>query len=143
MIVLDTNVLSELLRPRPSTAVLDWMGAAASRNLRTTSVTRAELSLGANLLPVGKRRRALEEAIGTMFANLFPEGALPFDDEAADAFADIAATRRAAGRPIGDLDAQIAAIARTAGAAVATRNTSDFELCGVALEDPWRFGSDA
>ena len=141
MIVLDTNVLSELLRSRPASAVMDWMLSVAGRDLRTTSITRAELLLGARLLPEGRRRYALETAIDAMFVDLFAGTVLTFDAPAADAFADIAAVRRAAGRPIGDFDAQIAAIARTAGASVATRNTRDFELCGIELEDPWRFGA--
>ena len=137
MILLDTNVLSELLRPRPAPAVLTWMRTVADRDLRTTSVTRAELFLGMRLLPEGKRRRALETAMEAMFAGLFSSDALPFDDRAADAFAAIAAVRRGVGRPIGDLDAQIAAIALTVDAAVATRNTPDFELCGISLQNPW------
>ncbi len=143
MIVLDTNVLSELLKPHPEPAVIDWMRAVAHREPRTTSITRAELLFEARILPERKRRRTLETAIDSLLTDLFPSGVLPFDDRAADTFADIAASRRAAGRPIGDLDAQIASIARATNATVATRNAPDFELCGIDLDDPWLHPEDA
>lgn len=93
--------------------------------------------LGARLLPVGRRRTALEGALLAMFAEDFAGRILPFDVGAVPAYVEIVSTRRSSGRPISQFDAQIAAIARQAGAALATRNTADFERCGVALIDPW------
>jgi predicted nucleic acid-binding protein len=137
VIVLDTNVLSELMRPRPSPAVLRWVDEKPTASLCTTSVTQAELLHGIFLLPRGKRRDAIAALAETLFARL--EGrVLPFGSDAVRVYAEIAATRRAAGRPIGAFDAQIAAIARAAGAELATRNGDDFEGCGVVVVDPWK-----
>lgn len=138
MIVLDTNVLSEGLRPRPSENVLRWMQSEPIATLFTTSITEAELLFGAALLPEGKRRRALETVLDRLFGERFVDRILPFDSAAAREFADIAANRRRAGRPIGEPDARIAAIARSRGASVATRNVGDFVDCGITVIDPWR-----
>lgn len=135
--ILDTNVLSELLRAEPSPAVLAWFAAQPPEGLFVTAVTQAEMMLGARLLPPGKRRTALERALSAMFDDDFSGRTLPFDSGAAAAYVDIVAERRSLGRPISQFDAQIAAIARTAGAKLATRNTGDFERCGIALVDPW------
>jgi len=135
--LLDTNVLSELLRARPSTAVLGWFASQPGDSLFVSTITQAEMMLGARLLPAGKRRHALETALSAMFAGDFAGRVLPFDTAAAPVYADIVADRRAVGRPISQFDAQIAAIARTAHARVATRNTADFEGCGLVLVDPW------
>jgi len=137
MIVLDTNVLSEGLRPQPSAKVLRWMQSEPIAALFTTTITEAELLYGAALLPDGGRRRSLEAVIVQLLATQFAGRILPFDSTAAREFADIAATRRRAGRPIGEADGRIAAIARSRGAAVATRNVGDFVGCGVTLIDPW------
>ena len=137
MIVLDTNVLSEGLRPRPSANVLRWMQSEPIAGLFTTAITEAELFYGAALLPDGRRRRSLEAVITQLLATQFTGRILPFDSAAAREFADIAATRRRAGRPIGEADARIAAIARSRGAILATRNVSDFAACGVTVIDPW------
>lgn len=135
--VLDTNVLSELLRTQPSPEVLAWFAAQAGDQLLVSAVTQAEMMLGARLLPTGRRRTALEQALVGMFDEDFAGRVLPFDAAAVPAFVDIVATRRAAGRPISQFDAQIAAICRRAGARLATRNTADFEQCGLALVNPW------
>ena len=136
MIVLDTNVLSEGLRPRPSGNVLRWMQSEPITTLFTTAITEAELFFGAALLPAGRRRQALEGVITQLLATRFEERILSFDSAAAREFADIAASRRRIGRPIGEADGRIAAIARSRGAALATRNVGDFVNCGIDLIDP-------
>jgi len=137
MLVLDTNVLSELTRPKPALRVLEWMRAQPSASLYTTAVNQAEMLRGLMLLPAGKRRTVLEEAIAAMFATDFDGRLLPFGTDAAPVYAGIASARQRAGRPISHVDAQIAAIVVCAGATLATRNTRDFEGCGAALVDPW------
>jgi len=138
MIVLDTNVLSELMKPAPATEVVDWMAAQPAASLYTTSITQAEILHGLMLLPPGRRRRALEAAATSMFAEDFDGRILGFGTDAAPPYARIASDRRRAGRPISHFDAQIAAIARSTGATIATRNLPDFDGCGVALVDPWK-----
>ena len=137
MIVLDTNVLSEMMRPSPSKRVLRWLAAQPSREVFTTTVTRAEILYAIEALPKGKRRSALRLAASTMFDEDFASRILPFDPEAARAFATIAAARRKLGRPITQHDAQIAAITRSRDAALATRNTADFADCGISVVNPW------
>ena len=137
MIVLDTNVVSELMKPEPAEAVVRWIAAQPAVSLYTTSITQAEILHGIMLLAAGKRRAALEAAANAMFAQDFDGRVLPFGGEAARAYAQIAARRRRTGLPISQFDAQIAAIARSARAAVATRNTRDFEDCGIDVLNPW------
>ena len=138
MVILDTNVISEVLRPAPDAAVANWMEKQAVAALSTTAVCEAELLLGAALLPQGRRRKELEQSIVTILQRLFVGRVLPFDRAAANAYAEVASTRRRIGRPISTLDAQIAAIARAHGAAVATRNVTDFTDCGIDVVDPWQ-----
>ena len=135
--LLDTNVLSELLRAAPEPMVLAWFAAQPVDTLFVSAVTQAEMMLGARLLPAGKRRVALEAAVGAMFSEDFAGRILPFDSAAVPAYVDIVSLRRAAGRPIAQFDAQIAAIARHSGARLATRNVGDFENCGVSVVNPW------
>jgi predicted nucleic acid-binding protein len=135
--LLDTNVLSELLRTAPDAAVLSWFGRQAPETLFVSAVTQAEMLLGARLLPAGKRRTALQAALGAMFEQDFAGRVLPFDASAAMAYADVVAMRRAAGRPISQFDAQIAAIARCHRTQLATRNVGDFEACALNLVNPW------
>ena len=137
MIVLDTNVLSEAMRAVPAPEVLRWLGSHPASSLFTTAITQAEILYGLQLLPKGKRRTALEAAIEAIFEEDFADRILPFDSDAAHVFPEIAAARRAMGRPIAQLDAQIAAIARSRGAKLATRNTQDFEHCGITVVNPW------
>lgn len=137
MIILDTNVLSELLRPTPAPQVEAWLAAQDGAGIYFTAVGEAELRHGVAILPAGRRRTALGAAIDGMLDEDFRDRILPFDRDAAGAYAVIAAARRAAGRPISQFDCQIAAIARAHAASVATRNTSDYEGCGVELIYPW------
>jgi toxin FitB len=137
MIILDTNVLSELMKPKPATKVVDWMAAQPAARLHTTSITQAEILHGLMLLPPGRRRSALQAAATSMFAEDFGGRILGFGTDAAPPYAQIASDRRRAGRPISHFDAQIAAIARFTGATIATRNTADFDGCGVTVVDPW------
>lgn len=137
MIVLDTNVLSEAMSASPDPGVSRWLGQQGNSQLFTTSISLAEVLQGIELLPSGKRKAGLLAAADTLFSTLFSGRVLPFHEAAARAFAPIASRRRAQGRPISLFDAQIAAIARAHGAALATRNTSDFEGCGVTLINPW------
>ncbi len=137
MIVLDTNVLSELLRPNPAPRVEAWLAAQDGASVYFTTVGEAELRYGVAILPAGRRRTTIGAAIEGILDEDFRDRVLPFDREASRAYAAIAAERRAAGRPISQFDCQIAAIARAHGASVATRNTGDYEGCGVEVIDPW------
>ncbi len=137
MIVLDTNVLSETLRPTPADSVRRWMRAQPLTSLFTTTICEAEIFYGLALLPAGRRRTRLERAVTAIFEEDFAERILPFDSAAARAFAGLAAHRRGLGRPISEFDAQIAAIAHSCGAAVATRNVEDFADCGIRVVSPW------
>lgn len=138
MIVLDTNVLSEVLRPAPEARVLDWIADQPRASLFTTTVTRGELFYGVHLLPDGQRRHGLLEAVLAIFDEDFAGQVLNFDSDAADAYAQIAASRKKAGRPISQFDAMIAAMAQSRGAGLATRNVRDFVDCGIAVIDPWK-----
>ena len=137
MIVLDSNVLSELMKPRPSPAVAAWVAQHPSAELFTTSITEAEIFYGIELLAKGRRRDALLAAAEALFAVDLAGHVIGFDGEAARAFAVIAAHRRAVGKPISHADAQIAAIARARRAKLATRNVADFADCGIDVLDPW------
>jgi len=137
MILLDTNILSELMRPVPEKGVEQWFADQPDASVFISAITEAELRYGVALLPAGKRRSALTAVIEDMLGEDFTGRILPFDSAAAVAFAEIAATRRQAGRPIAQADAQIAAIARSRGAALATRNVPDFDGCGVDVVNPW------
>ena len=137
MILLDTNVLSELMRPAPEPRVVRWVGARPATALFASTIAEAELLYGVAMLPQGRRRGELAEAIALMFEDDFAGRVLPFDRAAAQSFAAIAAERRRAGRPIAQFDAQIAAIARSRGASLATRNVADFQGCQIEVIDPW------
>lgn len=137
MIVLDTNVLSDLLRPTPAPAVATWFKRQPRTQIFTTAVNEAEILYGIELMPAGKRRQSLLAALETIFAVDFTGRVLVFDSDAARAFAIIAARRRALGRPMSNADAQIAAIVQRHEATLATRDTDDFEQCGIRLIDPW------
>jgi predicted nucleic acid-binding protein len=138
MIVLDTNVLSELMRSQPHAAVVDWVAAQPRASLYTTSVNKAEILYGIAALPEGRRRAALAAAAEVMFADDLAGRVLSFDAAAAAHYAEIVMARRRTGSPIDAFDAQIAATARVAGAGVATRDIGGFDGCGIALVDPWQ-----
>ncbi|MYE60234.1 MAG: type II toxin-antitoxin system VapC family toxin [Alphaproteobacteria bacterium] len=137
MVVIDTNVVSELMRPTPAPAVMAWFSRQDSADLYLTAVSEAELCAGAALLPAGRRRDRLAAEVDAVVREDFAGRVLPLDSAAARAYAAIAASRRSVGRPILEADCQIAAIARARDAAVATRNGADFEHCGIAVIDPW------
>lgn len=137
MIVLDTNVISETIRPQPDPAVASWLASRRASLLFITTITQAELLYGLQLLPDGQRRRRLTDALDAILRDEFRGRVLPFDGPAAEAYAAIVARRRAGGHPISAFDAQIAAIARSRGASVATCNVADFDDCGVHILDPW------
>ena len=140
MIILDTNILSELMRPQPSEIVTRWVSRQPAPSLFITTITQAEIWYGLALLPSGQRRTVLEKTIELMFAEDFNQRVLSFDTAAARTYAAITARRHSAGRPIGQSDAQIAAIALSYGAVVATRNVTDFEGCGMTVSNPWSDG---
>jgi predicted nucleic acid-binding protein len=117
---------------------MGWWAQQQAGELFVTTVTIAEILYGIEILPQGKRRAALLAGAERMFGNVLASHILSFDEEAARAFAEIAASRRSQGRPIAELDAQIAAIASSRRAMLATRNTADFEGCGVRLVNPWQ-----
>ncbi len=140
MIVLDTNVVSEWLRPTPSDAVIEWVSRQMPTDLYLSTITEAEMRYGVEILPAGRRRDKLLNAMEAMFREDFAGRILPFDRAAAQAYATIAASRRTAGQPIRHADCQIAAIAHSSGSSVATRNVRDFEDCGVRVINPWLSG---
>lgn len=137
MIIIDTNVISELMRPTPDPAVLRWFDAQPARDLHLTAVTVAELLLGVARLDPGARRDGLAAAVGALVDEDFAERILPFDHVAAVEYASVVARRARLGRPVSMADAQIAAIARAHGAGVVTRNVSDFQETGVSVIDPF------
>ena len=137
MIVLDTPVISELTRDRPRADVLAWLDEQPMRALFVTTVTEAEVLTGIAFLPEGRRKRILVDSAKRAFGALMRGRVLPFDSAAAQVYAEIAAARRAAGRPISQSDGQIAAIARARSMAIATRNVRDFEDMGIDIIDPW------
>lgn len=137
MIILDTNVVSELLLVQPNPLVLQWMEKQSPPSVHTTAVTEAELRLGAAVLPVGKRKTHLIKLIEDTLKEDFPERILSFDSAAAALYADICAHRRKLGRPISQFDAQIAAICKARDATLATRNVADFADIGLKLINPW------
>lgn len=140
MIILDTNVVSELILPAPNANVSGWVDQQLRRDLFLTAISEAELRYGIEILPEGRRRDALLAGIEGMLREDFTGRVLPFNRAAARAYASIAAERRAAGRPINQADCQIAAIARSLGASVATRDSAGFEGCGIEVVDPWAGG---
>jgi predicted nucleic acid-binding protein len=137
VIVLDTNVLSEALKPSPSPVVLRWLAAQEPLAVFTTTITLAEILYGVEILPAGKRRAGLSNALQKLFAEEFQDRILPFDEDAARAFPKIVSGRERVGRPITQFDAMIASIVRCRRCDLATRNISDFENCGITVVDPW------
>ena len=136
-IVLDTNVLSELMKPQGSIAVKNWVAAQPRADLFTTSITQAEILYGIGILPDGRRSQALKAAAQAMFREDFSGQILTFESTAAKCFAEIAAYRRKTGKPISQMDAQIAAICLANNAKIATRNVDDFQDCQIEIVNPW------
>jgi len=137
VIVLDTNIISELMRPQPNPAVVAWVAAQPRSSLYTTSVNEAELFYGIGAMPEGQRRTGLAASAEALFAEEFAGRVLPFNGAAARRYVDIVTARRRAGKPIEGFDALIAATALVAGAEVATRDVGGFEGCGLTLINPW------
>ena len=138
MKILDTNVVSELIRPNRDENVVAWVDAQALAELFVTAITEAELRYGVATMPSGKRKKALEADVHGILQKEFAGRILPFDSKAAIEYAAIVSARRALGKPISQFDAQIAAIARANGAAaIATRNVGDFANTGVTVINPW------
>jgi predicted nucleic acid-binding protein len=137
MFVLDTNVVSALMKPEPDVPVASWIAGQPAGALFTTTVCQAEILAGITILPDGRRRQALAAAAAAMFSEDFAGRLLPFDTDAAAAYADLFAARRGAGLAPAAMDLMIAAIARSRGASVVTRDTGGFAGCGVTLVDPW------
>lgn len=137
MYVIDTSVASEPMRPSPSPAVAAWIAGRNAEELYLTAASEAELLYGVAIVPAGRRRNELETAILRSLDTGSAERILPFDSGAARGHADIAAGRRSGGRPIAPADCQMAAIARSRGMAVATRNVRDFGDIDIELVDPW------
>jgi hypothetical protein len=138
MIILDTNVISEPLKPRPDPAVIRWLDAQHSDTLYVTAVTLSEALIGVALLPVGRRKRGMELAMQSLMVELFANRFLSFDREAAVAFALLGSRAAAKGYGISTADCQIAAIAAVHGFEVATRDIAPFIAAGVPVIDPWR-----
>lgn len=138
MILVDTNVLSEVMRVAPAAEVVAWLDAQPADTVWISAITRAEIELGIALLPGGKRKQRLHAAAEAMFEEEFVARCLPFDGSAAQSYARIVAMRTKAGRPISVEDAQIASIALVHGMKLATRNVADFQsIAGLAVVDPW------
>ena len=138
MYVLDTNVVSELMLPEPLPKVAAWIAERDAQELYLTAVSEAELLYCVAIMPAGERRNAVEAAMTWWLDRGFADRILPFDSLAARAYAEIASASRQAGRPIGEADCQIAAISRSRGAVLVTRNVRDFQDAGVEVVNPWR-----
>jgi hypothetical protein len=137
MILLDTNVISEIMRERPDQGVRAWLRALPRSEIWTASVVIAELLSGIELMPAGRKQKSLREAVEEMIAEDFRGQILTFNLPAARQYAQILDARRKIGRPIRELDAQIAAIARAHSATLATRDVNDFAGCDLAVVNPW------
>jgi len=137
MIVWDTNVVSELMRPEPHEQVVVWTDRQTASEVFITAITVAELWCGIGRLPIGRRRNELAEVFDEMLTGDFERRVLDFDRVAAAHYADLVVERERIGRPISMADAQVGAICRSHGAAVATRNVDDFADVGVDIVNPW------
>jgi hypothetical protein len=137
VIVLDTNVISAVMRRDPSPSVLRWLDERETTSLFLTSVTLAEIRYGLRIMPDGRRRRGLEMRFEELVSRGFQQRLLAFDETAAHAYAEVMAHRKEIGRPMSAFDGQIAGIARSRGFAVATGNVRDFEGCGLEILNPF------
>lgn len=137
MIVLDTNVVSEVVRPSPSPNVVEWLNTQESSDLYVTAITLGEISYGVEVLPEGDRRTSLSRALNRFVDQAFRDRVLDFDRESAREYGQVMANRRKLGRPLSAPDGQIAAITRRQQFQLATRNLKDFEECGIGLVNPF------
>jgi toxin FitB len=138
MILLDTNVLSEAMTPRPDPGVMTWINSQDPDELWTCTIVIAEVLSGLDLMPDGSRQRQLREQAELMFFSLFAGRILDLDQAAARVYGAVLKIRKSMGRPIDEMDALIAATALANGATIATRNIPDFEHCGIPLVNPWQ-----
>lgn len=141
MYIVDTNVASELMRPAPAAEVAAWIAGRDAEQLFLTAIGEAELRYGVAILPAGRRKNELEAAIARWLDEGFGGRILPFDSAAARHYAEIASRRRRAGRPVQEADCRIAAISRSRGAVLATRNIRDFDGIGIDIVNPWTAAS--
>ncbi len=141
MILLDTNVVSVVMRPAPAQSVLDWLNDQDTASLYLSTITIAEIGYGLRVLPDGKRRRSLQSRFEELVALGFDQRILTFDEPAARLYAEVMGRRKELGRPISALDGQIAAIARANRFSVATGNVRDFEECGLRILNPFETGA--
>lgn len=138
MIILDTNVISELMKPTVSPTVEIWCATQPRDTLYITTITQAEILYGIEILPAGARQQRLQMLAQSMIEEDFAGKILPFSSQAATHYATITANRRRQGIPISQFDAQIASICRVYGAAISTRNVNDFFNCNLEVIDPWK-----
>jgi toxin FitB len=138
VIILDTNVVSEVIRPLPDAGVLSWLDSQTADEIAITAITAAELRYGVRRMPEGRRKAELSEVIHAIITTDFRDRIEPFDLLAADQYADVVVGRARSGHPIGTSDAQIASICKAAGATLATRNIADFTGTGIRLVNPWK-----
>jgi predicted nucleic acid-binding protein len=137
MIILDTNVVSEVMKPQPNPSLIDWLNRQETASLHLTTITLAEIGYGLHVMPDGNRRRSLEGRFDKFMAEAFDQRILAFDVVSARLYGELMGHRKLLGRPMSILDGQIASIARAKRFAVATRNVEDFEECGVSLINPF------
>ena len=135
--LLDTNVLSETMKPRPAAEIAAWMRAQPLRSLFIAAICQAEILAGIAIMPTGRRRTELEAMAHAIFSQDFDGRILPFDAQAAGVYAKLFALRRQSGRPIETPDLIVAATARVHDAAIVTRDTGGFDGCGLAVVNPW------
>ena len=142
MIILDTNVISEVMRPQPNSQVMSWLREYPVEELAVTAISIAEISYGLKRLPEGHRRRSLQWRFQMFIAQGFSDRIFPFDEKVAEIYADLVVNRQHIGKPIEVMDAMIGAIALLKKASLATRNISDFQNCGLQLINPWEISSE-
>ena len=139
MIILDTNLISEFMNVQPNSNVVRWLSKQRSNHVFLTSITLAELRYGVAILPEGKRKIHLNEAIEGLIHEDFANRILSFDSQATKCYADIGVKRKRLGKPMSQFDCQIAAIAKSRSAILATRNIKDFEACDLTLVNPFKY----
>lgn len=137
MILVDTNVISEMMKPTPLAKVVSWIDQQQAAHLFITTISIAEIAYGIRVLPEGSRRNALEEAFNKALSEAFKHRILPFEESAAHLYGKIMSRRKEMGRPLSILDGQIAAIARAHNLTIATRNIRDFVECELELINPF------